>query len=99
MYYTQEDSTEEERIRNLEFEDRLALARLGVAEDLRWPFAFFAGVIASHSLHWGWSMAIGIAVFWLTTRGLSLAHASAQDAYHRAAKIGKYTEWPSPKSN
>lgn len=76
-----------------EFELRyhIALARLGVAEELRWVIAALAGILGQLYWHtWPASLGIAIFAFFAVTYPFSKEYDRALDAYERAAGIGKY---------
>ena len=81
----------EENVSKLERQSELADARLGVAEDFAWPVAGLAATLA-YSLErgWLWALAAFIVGFAVSIYPLRKAADKAEDAYFRAAKLGKY---------
>lgn len=80
-----------EEIALLEIEDRLAWARLGVAEQFAWPMGMCFGVLIG--TYWGWIAGIVAfgAGFYFSRAGLTKKQVAAEDAYHRAARLGNYS--------
>jgi hypothetical protein len=76
---------------NLEHASQLADARLGVAEELGWLTATLAATTAH--LYWG-SWPLSLSVFAATYYGVTFRYRRlsqrAEDAYNRAAGLGKY---------
>jgi hypothetical protein len=75
----------------LQHRSETADACLGVAEELGWAAALFAGLGAfakweSYLL----AIAADSLVYWLGTLRYRRQAAAAQDEYHRAARLGKY---------
>lgn len=69
----------------------VATAKLGMIEELRWPFVVLLGV-ALHCM-WGqlWlSILIPIVVFFVIVIPLDRDYEAAWDAYERETKTGKY---------
>jgi len=63
----------------------IALARLGVAEELRWPLAGSVGLLIYIRFHsWLIAIAVFIAIYFLTTYWYDKAYKEATDAYERA---------------
>ena len=82
-----------ERISELERLSEVADAALGVAEELGYTVALLAG-LAAH-LRWGsWLITVPAAVvaYVLSTYRYRRRADKAEDAYFRAAKLGKYSE-------
>ena len=70
---------------------QIAGARLGVAEELRWPLAMSAAINAQvFSNSWLVAVGIAIAVYILTARWYDKDYESAWDQYEKATKTGKY---------
>ena len=92
--------TAEEHVTELERQFELADARLGVAEDFAWAVGGLAGMFAySLERSWLWAIAAFIVGFVLSVYPLRKAADKAEDAYFRAAKLGKYaTIWREPAS-
>lgn len=75
----------------LEQASRVADAQLGVAEDFGWGIAVLGGLLCrvlSHS--WLLAVACGVSAYWLVTLRYRRRAAAVEDAYYRAAKLGKY---------
>jgi len=83
--------TAEEDVAELERQSELADARLGVAEDFAWVVSGLAGLVA-YSLERSWLLAVAAFVvgFVVSVYPLRKAANKAEDAYFRAAKLGKY---------
>ncbi|MBE0548209.1 MAG: hypothetical protein IH627_11270 [Rubrivivax sp.] len=69
----------------------LADAELGVAEELAWPLAVFAA-IAAHLKWQSWLITVACAAsaYCLAIYRYRRKQAKAEDAYFRAASLGKY---------
>ena len=79
------------QIEELERQAEIELARLGVAEDLAWWIALFAAVVAY--IRWdSWLLALAIVFggYFLVTYPYRKRESAAENAYHRAAGLGKY---------
>lgn len=78
----------------LEKASKLADAELGVAEELGWVLAALAAGIVHIKVDnwWVTVAAFGIA-YWLVTLRYRKRSAAAEDAYYRAAKLGKYVDF------
>jgi hypothetical protein len=75
----------------LETRCRIALARLGVAEDLRWIIAPLGAIAVQHYWHtWPVSVGVAIVAFFAVPYPFSKEHDRAEDAYERATGTGKY---------
>lgn len=62
-----------------------------VAEELAWPLAILAGLLANaYGAKWWVAVPVGIAVFFLVARYYGRREEAAEDAYHRSARIGRY---------
>lgn len=90
----------EENVSELERQSELADARLGVAEDFAWVVAGLAAMLAySLEQNWLWALAAFIVGFAVSIYPLRKAADKAEDAYFRAAKLGRYaTIWREPAS-
>ena len=76
---------------DLQHQSEVADARLGVAEELGWAVAIFAGV--SVYLKWdSWLFALAVAIgaYLLAVYRYRRRAAQAEDKYFRAAGLGKY---------
>jgi hypothetical protein len=75
----------------LEWLCKIAEAKLGVAETLRFPIAGFAGLLA-YSVWDSWPIALGIAIIlvFLVPHQFSKEYDRAWDAYERATGTGKH---------
>ncbi|MFN7121883.1 MAG: hypothetical protein ACK4NM_07610 [Hydrogenophaga sp.] len=78
-------------IKVLEQRSELADARLGVAEDFGWAVAGLSSVLAGVSWHWLAGVIILLPVYFTITKPYRTAATRAEDAYHLAASIGKYS--------
>ena len=74
----------------LETASRIASARLGVAEELRWLLAGFAVFGTYPYTNWLIAIGIGMAVFWLVTHDYDKEYEAAWDTYEKATGKGKY---------
>lgn len=73
----------------------LADARLGVAEEFAWPVAGLSAALAYATLHhWAWAAMAFFAGFVMSVYSLRKASDRAEDAYFRAAGLGKYMQPP-----
>jgi len=70
---------------------RVAGAKLGVAEQLRWPLATL-GATSAYAYSQSWLVAIGVwlAVFWLVAYQYDKEYEAAWDQYEKATGSGKY---------
>jgi hypothetical protein len=86
---------------DLQIASRVADARLGVAEDFRWPLAALTGVATQLILESPLvTIPITIAVFVLATTPYRRAAAKAEDEYFKAAALGKhYSPAAQPKDD
>ena len=76
----------------LERHSELADAKLGVAEELGWIIAILAGVSAYLKLqNWLAGVAIAAVAYFVATYRYRQQAATAEDAYFRAAGLGKYS--------
>lgn len=77
----------------LEHASNMADARLGVAEQFSYPLAFFVA-LAAHFKWESWLLSVPVfgIVFWLSVRSYRKASNEAEDAYYKAAKLGKYSK-------
>ena len=67
-------------------------ARWAAEESLAWIIAFETGwLIQIYSHRWWLAVVVGIAAFFLVARFFGRREEIAEDAYHRAAGLGKYT--------
>lgn len=78
-------------IKALEQRSEVADARLGVAEDFGWAVAGLAAALAGVSWHWLAGVIILVPVYFTLTKPYRTAAAKAEDSYHLAAGIGKYS--------
>jgi hypothetical protein len=75
----------------LETKTRVADARLGLVEDLRWTIAPLAAIAVQHYWHtWPISVGVGIIAFFAIPYPFSKESDRAQDAYERFTGTGKY---------
>jgi hypothetical protein len=78
---------------DLERASELADAQLGVAEELGWPIALLAGTLAYTSWSsWLAAGGIGAAAYALAVFRYRRRSDRAEDAYYRAAGLGKYAK-------
>lgn len=70
----------------------LADARLEVVEDLIWALSGACGAVAW--ILWGWlpGLIVACATFYFVRRPYYMASNKAEDAYYRAAGLGKYAK-------
>jgi hypothetical protein len=78
-------------IKALEQHSELANARLGVAEDFGWAVAGLSAVLAGVSWHWLAGLIILLPVFFTITKPYRADARGAEEAFHSAAGIGKYS--------
>lgn len=75
----------------LERRCQIADARLGVAEEIGWAAASFAGLAAwLHWQAWWGGLGVAIAVYILAIWRYSQESKASWDAYERATRTGKY---------
>jgi hypothetical protein len=76
---------------DLERASQLADERLGVAEELGWPMALFAGA-AAHLAWSSWALTLLVVplTYYCATFSYRRQSHRAEDAYYRAARLGKY---------
>lgn len=76
----------------LQRHSELADAKLGVAEELGWIIAILAGVSSYLKLQsWLAGVAVAAVAYFLVTYRYRQQAAAAEDAYFRAAGLGKYS--------
>ena len=75
----------------LEIACKVAGAKLGVAEQLRWPLAML-GAATAYGYSQSWLVAIGVfaAVYWLATYPYNKEYEAAWEQYEKATGPGKY---------
>lgn len=86
---------EDERLKELEHHADIEAAKLGVAEEIGWVVAILAAVVVH--LKWGGWLFPALAFvgsYYLATYHYRRGDSAAEDAYHRAACIGKYYVHP-----
>lgn len=77
---------------DLQHKSEIADARLGVAEEMAWPLALMGGTAAYLALSsWLLSAGVAIAVYVVACFRYRREADRAEDAYHRVARIGKYS--------
>jgi hypothetical protein len=82
-------------IEELQRASEIADAQLGVAEEFRWVIAGLAAALAYVTLHhWAWGVLAYVAGFMMSAYSLRKASDRAEDAYFKAAGLGKYTRPP-----
>ncbi len=80
-------------VSELEEASKIADAELGVAEELGWGLAGLAAIIVHIKVdNWWLTVASFGLAYWLITLRYRRRSAAAEDAYYRAAKLGKYVE-------
>ncbi len=79
-------------IDELEYKAELAYVQLGVAEELGWPIGILSAYAVNLKWHWPWYLCIplAIAIYFAVRYQYAKREAAAEDAHHRAAKLGKY---------
>jgi hypothetical protein len=83
-------STETEDLRRA---SELADAQLGVAEEFAWPVGSLCAALGYLTLHhWLWAPAAFVVGFVFSTYSLRKAADKAEDAYFKAAHLGKYAQ-------
>lgn len=71
----------------------IADAQLGVAEDFAWPVAGLSAALAYVTLHhWAWAAVAFVAGFVVSVYSLRKAADKAEDAYFKAAHLGRYAQ-------
>lgn len=76
---------------DLDIACKVAGAKLGVAEEMRWPLAIL-GAAAAYGYSQSWLVAIGVwvAVYWVATYPYNKEYEEAWDQYEKATGTGKY---------
>ena len=70
-------------------------ARWAAEESLAWIVSIETGwLVTAHGHSWWLGVAIGIATFFLVARYFGRREERAEDAYNKAAGIGRYAEPP-----
>ena len=91
---------EKERIQQLERLSEIADTKLGVVEDMRWVVAgLMAAVIYQWSHNSYYTIGAYVLTWWLTALSYRRDSDKAEDAYYRAAKLGKYVEPRRPSTD
>ena len=83
---------------NLEIRSEIEAEKLGVAEEFGYVVAILACALAWIKTEWYWGIMVGIAAYWLSTNQFRGRADRAEDAYHQAAKIGKYSTARAPSA-
>lgn len=66
-------------------------ARWATEENLAWVIAIETGwLVKVYSHHWWLAVAVGIAAFFILARYFGRREEAAEDAYNRAAALGRY---------
>ena len=80
-------------ITQLEEQSKIADAELGVAEELSWGIAILAGLLVYLKAD-AWYLALAAAgvAYWLATFRYRRKSAAAEEAFFKAAKLGKYAD-------
>jgi hypothetical protein len=87
------DNREAGRIEELRRTSEIADAQLGVAEEFAWPVAALSAALAYVTRnHWAWAVLAFVAGFLVSVYPLRRASDKAEDAYFKAACLGKYME-------
>jgi hypothetical protein len=68
-------------------------ARWATEEGCAWILAIETGLIVDDHWHHGWlSVVVGIATFFVVARYFGRREEAAEDAYYRAAELGRYVQ-------
>jgi hypothetical protein len=87
------------REEELEVAKRIALERLGIVEELRWPIVMLLGFFLQCRFDILWlSFLVPVLLFFVIVKPWDRAYIAASDAYERETGTGKY--WiPPPGTN
>ena len=80
-------------IEDLRHEHEIAMAKLGVSEDLAWPLAMLASYAIGSQFGWIYGVIVFVAVFYYVPNEHRKREMQTMDAYYQAAKLGKYATW------